>query len=61
MNNTTKIEILSYASQPDKNYKYEGDYVEYKAKLYFVSLAEERVEFVKNVEGGVNYEWYFTY
>ena len=47
MNNTTKIEILSYASQPDKSYKYEGDYVEYKGKLYFVSLAEERVEFVK--------------
>ena len=45
MNNTTKIEILSYASQPDKNYKYEGDYVEYKGKLYFVSLAEEIVEF----------------
>ena len=45
MNNTTKIEILSYASQPDKNYKYEGDYVEYKGKLYFVSFAEERVEF----------------
>ena len=45
MNNTTKIEILSYASQPDKNYKYKGDYVEYKGKLYFVSLAEERVEF----------------
>ena len=42
MNNTTKIEILSYASQPNKNYKYEGDYVEYKGKLYFVSLAEER-------------------
>ena len=45
MNNTTKIEILSYSSQPDKNYKYEGDYVEYKDKLYFVSLAKERVEF----------------
>ena len=42
-NNTT-------ASQPDKNYKYEGDYVEYKGKLYFVSLAEERVEFVRNVK-----------
>lgn len=49
MNNTTKIEILSYASQPDKNYKYEGDYVEYEGKLYFVSLAEERVEFVRIV------------
>ena len=50
MNNTTKIEILSYTSQPDKNYKYEGDHVEYKGKLYFVSLADERVVFVKNVE-----------
>ena len=49
MNNTTKIEILSYASQPDKSYKYEGDYVEYNGKLYFVSLAEERVEFVRNI------------
>ena len=46
MNNTTKIEILSYASQPDKSYKYEGDYVEYKGKLYFacsVFLAFSRV------------------
>ena len=50
MNNTTKIEILSYESQPDKNYKYEGDYVEYEGKLYFVSLAEERVEFVRNAK-----------
>ena len=49
MNNTTKIEILSYASKPDKSYKYEGDYVEYNGKLYFVSLAEERVEFVRNI------------
>ena len=49
MNNTTKIEILSYASQPDKSYKYEGDYVEYNGNLYFVSLAEERVEFVRNI------------
>ena len=49
MNNTTKIEILSYVSQPDKSYKYEGDYVEYNGKLYFVSLAEERVEFVRNI------------
>ena len=41
MNNATKIEILSYASHPDKNYKYEGDYAEYKGKLYFVSFADE--------------------
>lgn len=50
MNNTTKIEILSYASQPDKDYNYFGDNVEYDGKLYFVSLAEERVEFIRNVE-----------
>ena len=44
MNRTTKINILAYASEPDKNYKYEGDIVDYKGKRYFVSLAEERVE-----------------
>ena len=49
MNTTTNIEILSSASQPDKNYTYEADYVEHNGQLYFVSLAEERVEFVKNV------------
>lgn len=46
MNNTTKINILSYASQPDKNINYYGDTVEYEGKRYFVSLAEERVEFL---------------
>lgn len=46
MNNTTRINILSYASQPDKNYNYDGDIVEYEGKRYFVSLAEERVEFL---------------
>ena len=46
MNNTTKINILAYASEPDKNYKYEGDVVEYNGKRYWVSLAEERVEFL---------------
>lgn len=50
MNKTTKINILSYASQPDKNYKYDGDIVEYKGKRYFVSLADERVEFLGNME-----------
>lgn len=50
MNNTTKIEILSYSSQPDKNYNYFGDNVEFDEKLYFVSLAEERVEFIRNLE-----------
>ena len=46
MNRTTKINILAYASEPDKNYKYDGDIVDYKGKRYFVSLAEERVEFI---------------
>ena len=46
MNKTTKINILAYASEPDKNYNYDGDIVEYGGKRYFVSLAEERVEFV---------------
>lgn len=46
MNRTTRINILAYASQPDKNYNYFGDIVEYEGKRYFVSLAEERVEFV---------------
>lgn len=46
MNNTTRINILSYASQPDKNYNYDGDIVEYEGKRYFVSLAEECVEFL---------------
>lgn len=26
MNRTTKINILAYASEPDKNYEYDGDY-----------------------------------
>lgn len=46
MNRTTRINILAYTSQPDKNYNYFGDIVEYEGKRYFVSLAEERVEFV---------------
>lgn len=46
MNRTTKINILAYASEPDKNYNYYGDFVEYQGKRYFVSLADERVEFV---------------
>ena len=46
MNKTTKIDILAYASQPDKNYNYFGDIVEYKGKRYFVDLSEERVEFL---------------
>ena len=50
MNNTTRINILAYASQPDKNYKYDGDIVDYKGKRYFVSLAEERVEFIELIK-----------
>lgn len=45
MNKTTKINILAYASQPDKDINYDDDIVEYEGKRYFVSLAEERVEF----------------
>lgn len=45
MNKTTKINILAYASQPDKDINYDGDIVDYNGKRYFVSLAEERVEF----------------
>lgn len=44
--NTLKWTILAYASEPDKNYRYEGDIVEYGGKRYWVSLAEERVEFL---------------
>lgn len=47
---STKLMILAYASEPDKNYNYFGDIVEYKGKRYFVSLADERVEFVGFVD-----------
>lgn len=46
MNRTTKINILAYASEPDKSYNFFGDIVDYNGKRYFVSLADERVEFV---------------
>ena len=46
MNRTTKINILAYASEPDKNYEYDGDIVDYNGKRYFVSLVEERVKFI---------------
>lgn len=46
MNNTTRIKILSYASQPDKDCNFFGDEVIYKGKRYFVSLAEEKVVFL---------------
>lgn len=45
MNNTLKTEILSYASQPDKNYNFFGDEVEFRGKRYFVDLSNELVEF----------------
>ena len=51
MNKTTKINILAYASQPDKDINYDGDIVDYNGKRYFVSLAEERVEFKGIVRG----------
>lgn len=50
MNRTTKINILAYASEPDKNYNYDGDIVYYNGKRYFVSLAEERVDFIGIME-----------
>ena len=50
MNKTTKINILAYTSEPDKNYNYDGDIVDYNGKRYFVNLAEERVEFIGNLE-----------
>lgn len=50
MNKTTKIKILSYASQPDKSYNFYGDEVVYEGKRYFVNLSEERVGFLGNVK-----------
>lgn len=41
-----KWTILAYVSEPDKNYKYEGDIVEYGGKRYWVSLMNETVEFL---------------
>jgi hypothetical protein len=46
MNRTTKIKIMAYASQPDKDICYYGDIVEYEGKKYWVNLAEEQVEFL---------------
>lgn len=45
MNNTTKINILAHASEPDKNYNFFGDIVEYEGKRYYVNLDQEIVEF----------------
>lgn len=50
MNNTTKINVLAYASEPDKNYDYDGDFVEYNGKVYWVCLRDELVEFVRNAK-----------
>lgn len=41
---------MAYASEPDKDYDYDGDIVEYEGKRYYVNLAEERVEFLGFVE-----------
>lgn len=46
MNKSTKINILAYASQPDKDFNYYGDEVIYKGKRYFVNLSEEKVVFL---------------
>lgn len=51
MNNTTRIRILAYASEPDKDINYDGDIVIFEGKRYFVSLADERVEFIGIVKG----------
>ena len=55
MNKTTKISILSYASQPDKDYNYYGDIVEYKGKRYFVDLSTEEVRFIGECRKEVRY------
>ena len=44
--NSLKFLILAYASEPDKDYNYYGDIVEYRGKRYWVDLSEETVEFV---------------
>ena len=46
MNNTTKVMILAYASEPDKDYNYDGDKVVYKGKRYWVCLRDETVRFL---------------
>ena len=54
MNRTTKINILAYASEPDKNFKYEGDIVDYKGKRYFVSLARNLSELLRRTSRDEN-------
>ena len=57
--NSLKFLILAYASEPDKDYNYYGDHVEYGGKRYWVDLSEERVEFVgvvADIKAAVNKE-----
>lgn len=54
MNEITKMLILIYASDPKNEINFFGDYVDYEGKRYFVSLEEERVEFVGLIEDDVN-------
>lgn len=51
MNNTTKQLILAAASEPNSGIKFDGDYIEYDGKEYWVNLALEQVMFIRNVEG----------
>lgn len=51
MNEITKMLILIYASDPKNEINFFGDY---EGKRYFVSLEEERVEFVGLIEDDVN-------
>ena len=45
MNRTTKINILAYASEPDKDTKYDGDIIEYKGKrVEFVGIVRDKKE-----------------
>lgn len=50
MNQTRKIEILAYASDPSRDIDYYGDIIVYDGKKYFVSLNEERVEYICDVK-----------
>ena len=45
-----KMEIWRNVPHPDKNYNYDGDVVEFRGKRYWVSLAEERVEFLGEID-----------
>ena len=46
MNNSTKIMILALASDPDKDYNYDGDEIIYRGKRYWVCLRDETVRFL---------------